>query len=141
MDIDKLKIMLKIVRDKVEMDLEGTSGMTTDVIESFDWLVEEIDEAKKEYTDKKQVYLEDELCDIVWTVCRIIELLSKQWSIDKNRIFDRVIKKYTERVYWLKNGRLWDDIKKDQSKGPGLRHHEQVKYWKQVKAWEIQVQL
>ena len=116
MDIDKLKIMLKIVRDKVEMDLEGTSGMTTDVIESFDWLVEEIDEAKKEYTDKKQVYLEDELCDIVWTVCRIIELLSKQWSIDKNRIFDRVIKKYTERVYWLKNGRLWDDIKKDQKK-------------------------
>jgi NTP pyrophosphatase (non-canonical NTP hydrolase) len=52
--------------------------MTTDVLESFDWLIEEIDEAKEEYKLNKQVYLEDELCDIVWTVLRITELLDKK---------------------------------------------------------------
>lgn len=116
MEVEKLKVILKVVQDKVEMDLAGTSWMTTDVLESFDWLIEEIDEAKEEYKLNKQVYLEDELCDIVWTVLRITELLDKKWSIDKNRIFDRVIKKYTGRVYGLQEWKLWDDIKKEQKK-------------------------
>jgi hypothetical protein len=35
--------------------------MSPDTLEAFDWLIDEINEAKEEYNNKKQVYLEDEL--------------------------------------------------------------------------------
>lgn len=114
MKTEKLIEILKIVDDKVKMDLAGTSWMTIDILESFDWLIEEVDEAKDEYIDKKQVYLEDEICDIVWTILRISKLLDAQWVIDSNRIFDRIIKKYSGRVYWLQQWKTWDEVKKVQ---------------------------
>jgi len=114
MKTEKLNEILKIVEDKVKMDLAWKSWMTIDINESFDWLIDEVEEAKEEFRDNKQVYLEDEICDIIWTILRISKLLDAQWVIDSDRIFDRVIKKYSQRVYWLQEWKKWDDIKKVQ---------------------------
>ena len=114
MKTEKLNEILKIVEHKVTMDLEGRSGSDATVESAFDWLIDEIEEAKEELVAKKKVYLEDELWDVVWTILRIIELLDRDESVDKSRIFDRVIKKYSERVYGLDEWKKWNDIKKVQ---------------------------
>jgi hypothetical protein len=62
------------------------------------------------------VYLEDELWDIIWSAFRVIELIDREWIVKKERIYDRVIKKYTERVYGLEAWKAWADIKKGQKK-------------------------
>ena len=115
MEIEKLKKILEIVEKKVSMDLEW-KGMDPDAFLAFDWLIWEVEEAKIEYTVKKKVYLEDELCDIIWSAFRIIEVLDREKSIDKYRIFERVIKKYSERVYWLDEWKTWHEIKEKQKK-------------------------
>jgi hypothetical protein len=61
MKTEKLNEILKIVEHKVTMDLEGRSGSDSSVESAFDWLIEEIEEAKEELVAKKKVYLEDEL--------------------------------------------------------------------------------
>lgn len=116
MKTEKLNEILKIVEHKVTMDLEWRSGSDPSVESAFDWLIDEIEEAKEEYHADKKVYLEDELCDVVWTILRIIEILDRDNKIDKTRIFDRVIKKYSQRVYGLEEWKLWNDIKKVQKK-------------------------
>ena len=116
MKTEKLNEILKIVEHKVTMDLEWRSGSDPSVESAFDWLIDEIQEAKEEYDADKKVYLEDELCDVVWTILRIIEILDRNNKIDKTRIFDRVIKKYSQRVYGLEEWKLWNDIKKVQKK-------------------------
>jgi NTP pyrophosphatase (non-canonical NTP hydrolase) len=114
MKTEKLNEILKIVEHKVTMDLEWRSGSDPSVESAFNWLIDEIEEAKEELVAKKKVYLEDELWDVVWTILRIIELLDRDESVDKSRIFDRVIKKYSERVYGLDEWKKWNDIKKIQ---------------------------
>ncbi len=114
MKTEKLNEILKIVEHKVTMDLEWRSWSDSSVEAAFDWLLDEIEEAKEELVAKKKVYLEDELCDVVWTIFRIIEILDRDNSVDKSRIFDRVIKKYSQRVYWLEEWKKWNDIKKVQ---------------------------
>jgi NTP pyrophosphatase (non-canonical NTP hydrolase) len=114
MKTEKLNEILKIVEHKVTMDLEWRSWSNPSVESAFDWLIDEIEEAKEELVAKKKVYLEDELWDVVWTILRIIELLDRDDSVDKSRIFDRVIKKYSERVYGLDEWKKWNDIKKIQ---------------------------
>ena len=80
MKTEKLNEILKIVEHKVTMDLEWRSWSDSSVEAAFDWLLDEIEEAKEELVAKKKVYLEDELCDIVWTILRIIEILEKIWK-------------------------------------------------------------
>lgn len=111
----KFEEMFEIIKHKVTMDLEGR-WMSPDTLEAFDWLIDEVSEAKDEYNAKKTVYLEDELWDVIWSVFRVIELIDREWIVKKERIYDRVIKKYTERVYGLEAWKAWDDIKKVQKK-------------------------
>lgn len=114
MKTEKLNEILKLVEHKVTMDTNGTSWITPSVMSALDWLIDEIDEVKEEYIEKKQVYLEDELCDVIWSIFRMIEIMDRENSVDKTRIFDRVIKKYSERIKWLENWKQWNDIKKIQ---------------------------
>lgn len=114
MKTEKLNEILKLVEHKVTMDANGISWITPSVMSALDWLIDEIDEAKEEYIEKKQVYLEDELCDVIWSIFRMIEIMDRENSVDKTRIFDRVIKKYSERINWLENWKQWNDIKKVQ---------------------------
>lgn len=114
MKTEKLNEILKLVEHKVNMDTNGTSWITPSVMSAINWLVDEIDEAKEEYIEKKQVYLEDELCDVVWSIFRMIEIMDRENSVNKSRIFDRVIKKYSERIWWLEQWKKWNDIKKIQ---------------------------
>lgn len=111
----KFEEMFEIIKHKVTMDLEGR-WMSPDTMEAFDWLIDEVSEAKDEYNAKKTVYLEDELWDVIWSAFRVIELAHREWIVKKERIYDRVIKKYTERVYGLEDWKAWDDIKKWQKK-------------------------
>lgn len=114
MDISNFEKILKIAQDKIDYDTSWKSWMDPDVLLAFDWLIDEAQEAKEEYINKKQVYLEDELCDIYWTIIRITELLSQENAIDKNRIFQRIEKKYSGRVYWLQEWKTWNEIKQTQ---------------------------
>lgn len=113
MDLKKIDNIYKIILDKVELDNKWV-GLTPDVLKAFEWLSDEINEAKVEYLNKKQVYLEDELWDIIWCTLRLIELLDQKWHINKNNILNRLEKKYSQRTYWIKEWLCWDDIKNKQ---------------------------
>lgn len=113
MDFQKINDVYKIILDKCELD-KSWRWMSPDTLEAFDWLIDEINEAKEEYNNKKQVYLEDELWDVLWTVLRMIELIHQEWFIDKNRILERIEKKFSKRTYGLRDWLKWADIKKEQ---------------------------
>lgn len=115
MKTEKLNDMLKVIDHKVTMDLEW-KWMSPDTTEAFEWLIDEVEEAIIEYKNKKTVYLEDELWDVVWSIFRVIELIDREWLIKKERIFDRAIKKFSERTYGLEEWKAWDDIKRVQKK-------------------------
>lgn len=113
MDFKKIDDIYKIIIDKVQLD-KLWKWMSPDILEAFDWLIDEVNEAKHEYINKKQVFLEDELWDILWTILRIIELSDQEKVINKDKILHRIEKKFSQRTYGLRDWLKWNDIKKEQ---------------------------
>ncbi len=100
----------EIAAIKAQRDLEGSwyKGPET----YLNGLVDEIVEVKDEILSKRQCYLEDELGDLLWDVACLLEHLDIARDISKNRVFERVVKKYSERVLNERaNGETWESIK------------------------------
>ena len=91
-----LKQLQDIATIKSQRDLQGSwfKGSST----YLDALVEEVTEVKEEITLGRQAFLEDELGDLLWNFVCLIEHLEVDKKIDKERVFRRAVKKYSERV-------------------------------------------
>jgi hypothetical protein len=76
--------------------------------------IDEIYESVDEYRNKNKVFLESEIWDIFWCILRLVELLDREWAIEKDKIFDRIITKYSQRVEGLQVWTDWEQIKKSQ---------------------------
>ncbi|MEZ8141678.1 MazG nucleotide pyrophosphohydrolase domain-containing protein [Enterovibrio sp. FF113] len=107
--LEQLQLIAKV---KAERDLEGTwfKGSVT----YLDALVNEVAEVKEELCLKRQCFLEDELGDLLWNFVCSLEHLELEGRIDKAAVFERVHKKYAERVTKRKDGESWDEVKAQQ---------------------------
>ncbi len=93
------------------------------------WFLWEVDEAINEIRDNNTVYLEDELWDVFWTYCWMLNSLEKEWKITSiEKVFERAYKKFSERVDFSRNSEkkvwVWDDIKKIQKKERTDEHND-----------------
>ena len=93
----------------------------------FTWIQEELEEAKKEWEEWNNVYLEDELGDVLWDYMCILHSLEYEGKIEKNRVFERIYKKFSERVGEDgRGGTDWEGVKKRQ-KEELRKEHEREK--------------
>ncbi|WP_146531849.1 MazG nucleotide pyrophosphohydrolase domain-containing protein [Vibrio cyclitrophicus] len=109
-DTDSLVATLQMIAQvKAQRDLEGTwfNGSST----YLDALVEEVAEVKEELASGRQCFLEDELGDLLWDFVCLIEHLELEGKVDKERVFQRSVKKYSERVTERSLSETWDDVK------------------------------
>ncbi|ELB2920161.1 nucleotide pyrophosphohydrolase [Vibrio parahaemolyticus] len=99
----------KIAALKSQRDLKGSwfKGSST----YLDALVEEISEVKEELVSGRQCFLEDELGDLLWDFVCLIEHLELEGKVDKERVFQRSVDKYAERVTNRSPGETWEDVK------------------------------
>ena len=92
----------------VENVKDWYQGSTTYV----DWIKNEIEEVEEEIKNKKYIYLEDELGDVFWDYCCLLESLEQEWKIVKSRVFDRCYQKFSERIGENADaGHNWDEVK------------------------------
>lgn len=63
---------------------------------------DELKEVEDEIKEKNSIYLEDEMWDIFWSFICLMNSLKQDKLIDKNKVFERCLKKYE----W----RLWSDV-------------------------------
>lgn len=88
----------------------------------FNWIYDELSEAKEEIKLDNSVYLEDELWDIFWDYLCLLQSLQKRWYIkDVKNVFERSHKKLNERIEARKNEEkyaysTWQKVKAKQKK-------------------------
>lgn len=80
----------------------------------FDAMIDEIEESRPHSKINNEVFLEDELWDILWDYMNMIYLLEKEWKIKWRSVFEKVLKKYNERTLALEKWISWSEIKKEQ---------------------------
>lgn len=69
---------------------------------------DELKEAENEIREWNSVYLEDELWDIFWDYICLLNSLEQDNLIDKEKVFKRCYKKFSERLSKLDNTKKWD---------------------------------
>ena len=116
-----LKKLIEIVKKKYIID--QTQAWYKGSQTYFDGLKDEIDEVEVEIKDNNQVYLEDELGDVLYTYLNLLVWLKEEWKISSiKNIISRSEKKFWERINAIEkiadNARLqtWKEIKNKQKK-------------------------
>ncbi|EPP2131757.1 MazG nucleotide pyrophosphohydrolase domain-containing protein [Vibrio alginolyticus] len=102
----------KIAEVKSQRDLEGTWFEGSDTY--LQAMIEEVGEVRAEVASNKQCFLEDELGDLLWNFVCVLQHLELERKIDKQKVYQRAVQKYKERVTERKLGESWDDVKKRQ---------------------------
>lgn len=65
----------------------------------FEGILTETQEAKQENVEKNHIYLEDELGDIFWNFCCLLQSLKRENKIsDASEVFRRCAEKFSERI-------------------------------------------
>ena len=125
-----LKKLIKIVKKKYQIDQtqEWYKGPQT----YFDSLKDEVDEVEVEIKDNNQVYLEDELWDVLYTYLNLLVWLKKEWKISSlENIITRAEKKFWERIDAIETvpdklrRDTWKNVKNKQ-KAENKKEHEQM---------------
>lgn len=115
MDIEKLN---QLSEKRIKYFLKNWDSMTWYKWSKSYWeyLEKEIQEAKDEL-NTHQVYLEDELGDVLWDYLCLLNSLKAEWKISSvEKVLERAFKKYSERIdikTWEYNGK-WEDVKQKQ---------------------------
>ena len=102
----------QIAAQKSQRDLKGTWFKGSSIY--LDALVEEVAEVKEELALGRQCFLEDELGDLLWDFVCLIEHLELEGKVDKERVFQRSVNKYSERVTKRCPSETWEDVKSRQ---------------------------
>lgn len=108
-DLEKL---LGLVKRKQKIDHGSTwsDGSSTYI----DELRKEITEVQAEIGRQRQVYLEDELADVLWDYLNLVSCLAEEEGISIEGILAHALAKYEERISGIEEGRAWKQTKSDQ---------------------------
>lgn len=90
---------------------------------------EELAEVEAEIKEKNSVYLEDELWDIFWTTICLINSLGEDNLINREKVFERCFKKYSERLWTSSEFENvnWQETKKKQKEELAKEH--KILHW------------
>jgi len=115
----KIEKIFEIARHKHKLDIQRKDSQRLDPYYYLKEIALEVDEVLEELSHNNIAHLEDELGDIFWGLMIAIEKLTSQGYIEGfDRILERVIKKYEERIYPLKGDdedyEIWNNVKKQQ---------------------------
>ncbi|KIM05642.1 MAG: hypothetical protein KU28_09965 [Sulfurovum sp. PC08-66] len=115
----KIEKIFEIARHKHKLDIQRKDSQRLDPYYYLKEIALEVDEVLEELSLNNIAHLEDELGDIFWGLMIAIEKLTSQGYIEGfDRILERVIKKYEERIYPLKGDdedyEIWNNVKKQQ---------------------------
>jgi NTP pyrophosphatase (non-canonical NTP hydrolase) len=105
----QIKKLNEIAKVKVNKDLKGTWSEGS--ITYLNGMYDELEEVTEELNSGRQCYLEDELGDVLWDYLCMIQHLELEKKVLVSKVFDRVVKKYSERVITLEEGETWGDVK------------------------------
>ena len=106
--------IFEVVEKKNLLDCDKTWSKGS--ITYFEELKKELEEVKEELNSNKAAYLETELADVFWDYLNLLSNLEKEEKIVSDRVFERCLEKYTERISGIEEGKKWADIKENQKK-------------------------
>ncbi len=117
--------LFSLIKEKETIDCQNTwcKGSTT----YFEELQKEIVEVCEELEKNRMVYLEDELGDVLWDYLNLLSHFEKEGKISHERVFERCVKKYTQRLNGVRSGTSWEDIKTKQKKSLKKEHNSTLK--------------
>lgn len=85
---------------------------------------EELEEVKEELLEQNLEELEEEMGDLLWVVLNLIAKLEHKGHISSDRMIDRAVEKFSERLPYIVEGRrvedkgersrIWAEVKKIQ---------------------------
>ncbi len=120
--------ILAIARYNVTNNPSITSKETEAVSERYlNGLLDEVSEVKAEVKRDNEIYLKDELSDIVWDFSVLIALLESRGYLEEaESVFEQAYLKYSERSPALLevDDVLWEEIKIRQKERLAKQHQE-----------------
>jgi NTP pyrophosphatase (non-canonical NTP hydrolase) len=123
----EIDALLDLAREKYLFEKEQKTSRDTHT-HYLSWLPEEIAEVQQEVRPDNQIYLENELSDVLRDYLNILYTLEQEWLISSYvNVFDTAYKKYEERVHDKMKGIGREETKARQKKRL-IQHHIQ-KYW------------
>jgi NTP pyrophosphatase (non-canonical NTP hydrolase) len=122
---NRLQKLLEIASLKLQRDKTGTwsNGSVT----YFEAIYDELEEVKAEIKDGRECYLEDELGDVLWDFICMLKHLEDERKINLENVFERSVKKYSERISGIGAGESWDEIKEIQRHELAVEHEMNCK--------------
>ncbi|MDA9129021.1 nucleotide pyrophosphohydrolase [Candidatus Gracilibacteria bacterium] len=121
-DLVEQKFNANTVRSRSKTPLDSAEYLHSK--KYFEGMIEEIEEAKQEVKQDNSVYLETELGDIFWTYLNTLYCLEQEGYISKEKVFERCLKKFSERTEGIQEGVLWNSIKEKQKHDLLQEHNE-----------------
>ncbi len=122
MDVKVIQALLDLVKSKHLIDEENTwsDGSAT----YFDELKKELDEVEDELILDRSCYLEDELGDVFWDYLNLLHNLDQEGKIKLEKVFDRALQEFSERLGEIKNGSAMDNMKQGQKQRVATEYQE-----------------
>ncbi|USN58605.1 MAG: nucleotide pyrophosphohydrolase [Candidatus Peribacteria bacterium] len=90
----------------------------------IDAIQDELSEATQEIKQHNTVYLEDELGDVFWCYICLLHSLEEDGYIRTERVFQRCLKKFSERLQADYDRQAWVEIKHQQKQKLKKEHEE-----------------
>ncbi len=117
--MEKIEKLIELAKYNHQIDLKRGEEKYLDINWVLKELISEIKEVEKEIKEKNHPLLEDELGDILWGLFMLIAKLEDKKYIESfDKIFQRALKKYSQRILPLtgtkKDDEIWTKIKQKQ---------------------------
>ena len=121
MSTKAIEELINLAKRNHRIDLKRGEEKYLDPKWALQELKSEIEEVKEEINNLNTPYLEDELGDILWGLFMLMTKLEEKKYIESfDKVFQRALKKYKERILPLtgteKDDEIWKEIKKRQKK-------------------------
>lgn len=111
-NMENIKQLIQTAKIKLELDKKDTDNWSNGSQTYFEEIQNEIQETIEEYKNNNQIYLEDELGDILWDYINLLINLENENKIHSiEKIFQRANTKYSERINAIQNNISWSEIK------------------------------
>jgi NTP pyrophosphatase (non-canonical NTP hydrolase) len=126
--MNKVAEILEIARQNVAKNPSIYPEATAAVLSRYmEALIDELEEVKVEIKENNEIYLKDELGDILWNFSVLIALLENRGFLEKaDSVFEQAYTKYSERspAFLKLDNNLWEQIKKTQKERLEKQHQE-----------------
>ncbi len=125
--LETIKRIIELSRKRIDYLRKDDENWYEGAKTHYQWLLDEIEEARVEMKENNNIYLEDELWDVFWDYICLLHGFEAEWKIDMEKVFQRCLGKLSERLTteWANNN--WNEVKKVQKLKLAKEHKE--RFW------------